>query len=189
LALLRQISSQPVHTVTTAGRKTTEILRKWQNFELWGILYPPHLPFVAKFSMREWGHGILCHAKFHLTYLVYAVAPAEQKNTILSKCWIFWIFCNHPCTNQGQIWYVRVDPWYILPCHISLGSISCVAVRDEKPPPCKAETKLNVGAQLQTFPYPLVSKSFLTLNGLMVITHSHTLLFMSMKDKKANKKS
>jgi len=60
---------------------------------------------------------------------------------------------------------------------------------DENPPPCRAEAKLNAGAQLQTFPYPMVSKLFLTLNGLMLITHSHTLLFVSVKDKKANKKN
>ena len=45
------------------------------------------------------------------------------------------------------------------------------------------KTKLNKGAQLQTFPNPTVSKSFLTLYCLMAISCSQSLPFKSVTDK------
>jgi len=43
--------------------------------------------------------------------------------------------------------------------------------------------KLNTGAQLQTFPYPMVSKSFLYSNAFMVKSCAQTLMFKSVTDK------
>ena len=44
-------------------------------------------------------------------------------------------------------------------------------------------TKLNTDAQLQTFPYPMVSKSFLYSNAFMVKSCAQTLMFKSVTDK------
>jgi len=54
-------------------------------------------------------------------------------------------------------------------------------------PPSGIETKLNVDAQLQTFPYPTISKPLLSSNAFWVMS-SQTMLFKSMTDKLTDKK-
>jgi len=49
--------------------------------------------------------------------------------------------------------------------------------------------KLNADAQLQTFPYPIVSKSLLYSNAFMVKSCAQTLTFKSVMDAQMNKKS
>jgi len=44
-------------------------------------------------------------------------------------------------------------------------------------------TKLNTGAQLQTFPYPTASKSFLYSNAFMAKSGAKSLTFKSMTDR------
>ena len=51
------------------------------------------------------------------------------------------------------------------------------------------EKTLNDSAQLQTFPYPTVSKSFISLNGLLARSCSETLPVKSMKDKQKKTKN
>ena len=48
-------------------------------------------------------------------------------------------------------------------------------------------TKLNTGAQLQTLPYPTVSKSFLYSNAFMAKSGAQTLTFKSVIDKQTNR--
>jgi len=48
-------------------------------------------------------------------------------------------------------------------------------------------TKLNTGAQLQTFPYPTASKSFLYSNAFMAKLGAQTLTFKSVTDKQTKK--
>ena len=50
-------------------------------------------------------------------------------------------------------------------------------------------TKLNTGAQLQTFPYPTVSKSFLYSNAFMAKSGAQTLTFKSVTDKQTDKQT
>jgi len=47
--------------------------------------------------------------------------------------------------------------------------------------------KLNTGAQLQTFPYPTASKSFLYSNAFMAKSGAQTLTFKSVTDKQTDK--
>ena len=56
-------------------------------------------------------------------------------------------------------------------------------------PPCGAQTKLNAGAQPQTFPYPTASKAFLYLNTFMTKSKSlaQPLPFKSVTDKQTIK--
>jgi len=49
--------------------------------------------------------------------------------------------------------------------------------------------KLNTGAQLQTFPYPTASKSFLYSNAFMAKSSAQSLTFKSVTNKKTNKKT
>ena len=48
-------------------------------------------------------------------------------------------------------------------------------------------TKLNTGAQLQTFPYPRASKSLLYSNAFMAKSSAQTLTFKSVTDKQTDK--
>ena len=49
-------------------------------------------------------------------------------------------------------------------------------------------TKLNTGAQLQTFPYQTVSKSFLYSNAFMAKSCAKTLTFKSVTNKQTNRR-
>jgi len=49
--------------------------------------------------------------------------------------------------------------------------------------------KLSTGAQLQTFPYPTASKSFLYSNAFMAKSGAQTLTFKSVTDKQTNKQT
>jgi len=48
---------------------------------------------------------------------------------------------------------------------------------------------LSTGAQLQTFPYPTASKSFLYSNAFMAKLGAQTLTFISVTDKQTDKKT
>jgi len=86
-------------------------------------------------------------------------------------------------------------------CQISSGLVYSIALTDKAPnfphfqlwhsvvaPPSGIETKLNVDAQLQTFPYPTISKPLLSSNAFWVMS-SQTMLFKSMTDKLTDKKN
>jgi len=49
--------------------------------------------------------------------------------------------------------------------------------------------KLNTGAQLQIFPYPRVSKSFLYSNAFMAKSGAKTLTFKGMTDKQTERQT
>jgi len=49
--------------------------------------------------------------------------------------------------------------------------------------------KLNTGAQLQTFPYPVVSKSFLYSNAFMAKSGAQSLTFKSVTNRQTDKKT
>jgi len=49
--------------------------------------------------------------------------------------------------------------------------------------------KLNTGAQLQTFPYPTVSKSFLYSNAFMAKSGAQSLTFKSVTNRQTNKRT
>jgi len=50
-------------------------------------------------------------------------------------------------------------------------------------------TKLNMGAQVRTFPYPTVSKSFLYSNAFMAKSGAQSLTFKSMTNKQTNRQT
>jgi len=50
-------------------------------------------------------------------------------------------------------------------------------------------TKLNTGAQLQTFPYPTASKSFLYSNAFMAKSGAQSLKFKSVTNKQTDKQT
>jgi len=79
-----------------------------------------------------------------------------------------------PVADHGQIWPARVSTRSTFTTQVSSGSVYCFVSSAEKPkiwlcfhiqhsavaPPIAEETQLEAGAQLQTFPYPTISKAF-----------------------------
>jgi len=55
-------------------------------------------------------------------------------------------------------------------------------------PTSSAETKLNMGAQLQNFPYPKMSKTLLSSNAFWAKSFSQTLSFTSIMDRQETDK-
>ena len=172
--LIRQISSECVHCVGFRWPKTT-ILGKFWHF--WGLLYIP-TPFY------QWGQIWAARADPRSTSTgqissecVHCVGCRWPKTTILGKFWHFWgLLYRPPFIDEGQIWCAIADPRSTLTCQISSRSgFFCRPLVAKNPqflrffglrhlvlsPIGNSLIKLNTGAQLQTFPYPTASKSFL----------------------------
>jgi len=96
-----------------------------------------------------------------------------------------WGFCTNPLrwSRQNLPRESILVVYAYMPNFIQI-SLSCCSM---VAPPSGAEMKLNAGAQLQTFPYPLVSKSFPCSNALMAMLSAWTPLFKSVTDKKTKK--
>jgi len=95
-----------------------------------------------------------------------------------------------------------VGPYILLNCPILPSSDVFVATYSRKKtelrsfqilssqvaPPSLLHKKSNVGAHLQTFPYPMVPNLFLNSNSFMVMWHSQTLSLQKRDRQKTNKK-
>ena len=117
-------------------------------------------------------------------------------------------------TDEGQIWCAIADPQSTLTCQISSRSVySVIPWRRKTPNFChifaifchilpyfglrhlvvspigNSLTKLNTGAQLQTFPYPTVAKSFLYSNAFMAKSGAQSLTFKSETDRQTNRQT
>jgi len=114
----------------------------------------------------------------------------------------FWgLLYRPPFTDEGQMWCTIADPWYTLTCQISSRSVYSVASVAEKTQFLPffglrhlvlssigtSLTKLNMGAQLQTFPYPTASKSFLYCNAFIAKSGAQSLTFKSVTNKQTNR--
>ena len=119
------------------------------------------------------------------------------KPTILGKCELWGLLYRPPFTDDGQIWCAIADPWYTLTCRILSRSIYSVALWRRKTtilpffelrhlvvsPVGRSLRKLNMAAQLQTFPYPTASKSFLYFNAFVAKSGAQTLTFKSVTNR------
>ena len=110
----------------------------------------------------------------------------------------------HPWTDPGEIWYARVVEYTCrlrLRAEFYLDRFILTPLVGEKPsilplfqlchsavaPPSVAETKLNAGAHLQTFPYPTTPRSFSYSNAFMAKWRSQTLSFKKRDGQTKNK--
>jgi len=106
-----------------------------------------------------------------------------------------------PFTDEGQIWCATAKPRCTLTCQISSRSVYSVALSWRKPqflpffglrhlvvsPVGSNLRKLDTVAQLQTFPYPTVSKLFLQSNAFIAKSGAQFLTFKSVTDKQTDK--
>jgi len=167
------------------------------NCQLWGSCNHPPSPIWAKFSTQVQAHGVLLHAKFHRDrhILLYITTHNHVNITDFGN---FGGSCTHiHRPTWVLIWHARVDPWYTLTCRISSHSVYSVTLKGQKfflpslqlhhsavALQSMAETRLNAGAQLQAFPFPMTRRSFPHSNALMAKSSSQTLSFNSVTDKK-----
>jgi len=125
--------------------------------------------------MRIWIHGVIFHAKFFLVIVALLhgaklsnsrVPVSTLSSSIMAKYGLRrW---THGVLFQAKF---HLD-WFTV--HVSAVKNKFVYFQLQHSvvvPSSGAETKLNAGAQQQTIPYPTVSKSFLSSNGLMATLH------------------
>jgi len=128
--------------------------------------------------------------------------PVAKKHNFGANFDIWGLLYRPPSTDEGQIWFAIADPRCTLTCQISSRSVYSVALCWRKlhflpffglqhlvvSPIGSSLTKLNTDAQLQTFPYPTLSKSFLYSNAFMVKSGAQNLTFKSVTDRQTTDK-
>ena len=126
------------------------------------------------------------------------VAKNYNFGQILTFCGLLY---RPPFTHEGQFWCAIADPRYTLTCQISSRSFYSVALCWRKPPifavfglrhlvlspTGNSLTKLNTGAQLQTFPYPTASKSFLYINAFIAKSGAQSLTSKNVTNKQTDR--
>ena len=106
-----------------------------------------------------------------------------------------------PYTDEGQIWCAIADSRSTLTCQISSRSVYSVVLWQRKTPNFalfglafnvvanwQQSEKVEHFSQLQTFPYPTASKSFLYSNAFVSKSVTQTLTFETMTNKQTDKK-
>jgi len=108
-----------------------------------------------------------------------------------------------PFTDEGQIWCAIADHSICLPAKFCLDPFILSSSAGEKPqflaffglqhlvmlPIGINLRKLSTGAQLQTVPYPVASKSFLYSNAFVAKSGAQTLTFKSVTDRQTDKQT
>ena len=130
------------------------------------------------------------------------LASGGQKNNF-GQIWTFGgLLYRPPFTDEGQIWCAIADPRWTITRHISSRSVYTVALCWRQTPilsyfglrhlvssPFIGNnlTKLNTSAQLQTFPYPTISKSFLYSNALMAKSGAQSPTFKPVTNRETDR--
>jgi len=123
------------------------------------------------------------------------------KNHNFGQILTFWkLLYQPPFTDEGQIWCRIADTWCTFTCEISSGSVCSVVLWLRKTQIFTAFgpafsgvangsslRKLNMRTQLQTFPYPMVSKSFLCSHAFMMKSGAQSLTFKSVTNRQTDK--
>jgi len=122
-------------------------------------------------------------------------ASSGQKNTILGKSWHLGAPVPTPFYRRGPNLVCYSDQQCTFTCQKSSRSVYSVALRQRKKTNlCRFLdigmstvggnlSKLNTGAQLQTFPYLTASIPFLYSNAFMAKSGEQTLTFKSVTDR------
>ena len=113
------------------------------------------------------------------------------KNHNFGQILTFWgLLYRPPFTDEGQIRCAIADPRFILsscggekPQFLPFFGLPHLVMS----PIVINLRKLSTGAQLQTFPYPKASKSFLYSNAFVAKSGAQTLTFKSVTDKQTNR--
>jgi len=129
--------------------------------------------------------------------------PVAKKHNFGQILTFLGLLYRPPFTDECQIWCATADPRCSLTCQISSRSVYLVALCWRKSsifgvfglrhlvlsPVGNSLTKLNTGAQLQTFPYPTASKSFLCSNAFTAKSGAQSLTFKSVTNKQTDRQT
>jgi len=148
---------------------------------------------------RRGGRTLICQIS---SEFVHRVGFRWRKKQFWANFDIFGGSCTDPpFTNEGQVWCVIADPRCTFTCEISSRWFILSSCGGEKPqflqffglrhlvmtPIGISLRKLTTSEQLQTFPYPTASKSFLYSNAFIAKSGAQTLTFKSVTDKQTDK--
>jgi len=145
------------------------------NFDFWGFLYLSPLPMRVNFVVLKQTESLHLHAKFYLSMFIVSTSDG-QKNTILGRFWHLGGSCTDPLLpTRAKFDVLKQTHSARLRVKIRLYRFILSPSGSEKPQflqffGCRHLVmwtigsnlrKLNTGTQLQIFPYPTASKSFL----------------------------
>jgi len=130
-------------------------------------------------------------------------ASGGQKPQFWVNFHIWGLLYPPPLTDEGQIWCAIADPRCTLKCQLSSRSVYSGALCWQKTlifaifwirhfmlsPFGSSLRKLNTDVQVQTFPYPTASKSFLYSNAFMANSGAQSLTFKSVTNKQTEKQT
>ena len=151
----------------------------------------------VKFGVLEQTQGLHLHAKCHLSLFIVSASGGE-KSQFWANFDICGLLCRPPFTDEGQIWYAIVDQGILLCAKFRIDRCILSPSGDEKVHFCCFWTlaftgvvspigsslrKLDTVPQLQTFPYPMVSKSFLYSSAFIAKSGAQSLTFKSLTDR------
>jgi len=162
-----------------------------------GSCIGPILPMRVKFGVLKQTEHLHLQAKFHLNVFIVS-ASGGQTPQFWANCDFCGLLYRPPFTDDGQIWCAIADSQCTFLCQNSR-SVYSIALWRRKPSIFAVLgtnflmmstvggnlRKLNTGAQLQTFPYPTASKSFLYSNAFMPKSGEQTLTFKSVTDRQS----
>jgi len=145
----------------------------------------------VKFSVLEQTQGLHLHAKFYLNVFIVS-ASGGQKPQFLAN-FDFWGLL-YPCNDDIQIWCPYVPSVGLFCRPLAAKNHNFCSFLDFGLEWCRqlhgsSLRTLNTGAQLQTFHYPTVSKSFLYSNDFMAKSGAQTLTFKSVTDRQTDKQN
>ena len=152
-----------------------------QILTFWGLLYGPPFTDEGQFDVLEQTQGLHLQAKFHLNVFI-VLAAVGQKPQFWANFDIFGGSCTDPLSPMRAKFGVLSQTHSLrLRAKLLLDRLILSSSGGEKPqfllffglrhlvmsPIGINLRKLSTYAQLQTFPYPMVSKSFLYSNEFM----------------------
>ena len=174
------------------------------NFDiLGGSCIDPLLPMRAKFGVLEQTQGLHLQAKFHLNVFIVS-ASGGQKPQFWTNFDIFGGSCTDPFLPMrakfGELYQTRGIRLHLYVPNFVWIALLCRPLLAKNPNFCLFGLrhfvvssaggnlkKLNTSAQLQTFPYPTASKSFIAKSGAQTRTFkSVTNRRQADKQKKLN---
>ena len=137
----------------------------WQMLTFGGLLYRPHLVDGVKFGVLKQTERLHLHAKFNLNVFILSASGGQSTQ--------FW--ANFDCWGASRsvysiaLWRRKTPIFAIFGLrHLVISTVGGNL------------RKLNTGAQLQTFPYPTASKSFVFSNAFMAKSGEQTMTFKSV---------
>ena len=177
----------------------------WTNFDTLGGSGTDHLlPMRVKFGVLQQTARTTLSRQIS-SECVHCIGFRWPKTTILGK---FWLFGGSLLPTPFYQWrptvvcYSRPTVYTYMPNFVWIG-LFCCPLLAKKPqflqffvlrhlvlsPNGNSLTKLNTSAQLQTFPYPTASKSFLYANAFMAKSGAQSLTFKSVTNKQTDRQT